>query len=246
MGFDKGNRQYLIVVGLVICACGTDGPIEPPPPGPPAVPRSMTVVSGDSQSGKAGAPLAKPFVVKVTDREGRAVQSAAVTWTVRGSEGRFPGRFLPAWDTVAVVLTGPDGVAQIDFWLNRLGTTTVSASLTAAPEVQATFTMHATVLVISNIGWPWVGFSVPYPESVPVGTPVEWFNYASDSVRIAPETIPSGGEAFARTMLEQERTEFVPNVAGTWEWQATYYVTSAGVTTIYPAEIIRLAVHAAP
>lgn len=250
MEFTKGNRQHLIIIAVVACACGTDGPTELPPvnhpPDPPVIQRSITVVSGDSQSGKAGAPLARPFVVRVTDAAGRAVPSAAVTWVVMGGEGRYPGRFMPAWDTVAVMLTGPDGVAQIDFWLNRLGTTTVAASLTAVPEVQATFTMDATVMVISNLGWPWAGFSVPYPESVPVGTPVEWLNYAIDSVQIAPVTIPPGGEVFGRTMLEQERADFVPNVAGTWEWQATYYFTNDGVTTTYPGEIIRLAAHSPP
>lgn len=244
MRFTKGNRQHLIIIAVVACACGTDGPTEPPPvnpPDPPVIQRSITIVSGDNQSGKAGAPLASPFVVRVTDAEGRAVLSAGVTWTVTASAGRF----VPAWDTVAHALTGGDGIAQVNFWLNRLGTTTVTASLTAAPEVRATFTMDATVLVISNMSWPWGGFSVPYPESVPVGTPVEWFNYASDSVRVTPLTVPPGGEVFGRTMLEQESADFVPNVAGTWEWQATYYVTNDGVTASYPAEIIRLAVHAA-
>jgi hypothetical protein len=45
------------------------------------------VVSGNGQSGQAGAALANPLVVRVTDAGGKPVVGASVNWVVAGGAG---------------------------------------------------------------------------------------------------------------------------------------------------------------
>lgn len=53
----------------------------------PATPSQVVVASGDSQTGTAGAKLADPLVVKVTDASGKAVSGTTVTWAVAEGGG---------------------------------------------------------------------------------------------------------------------------------------------------------------
>jgi hypothetical protein len=54
--------------------------------------------------------------------------------------------------------------------------------------------------------------------TVPIGAPVEWVNWL-ESARIMSTSAPPGGASFDSGELSQgERFEFVPDVAGTWEY----------------------------
>jgi plastocyanin len=54
--------------------------------------------------------------------------------------------------------------------------------------------------------------------TVPVGAKVEWVNHF-ETARIVATVAPPGGTAFDSGGLSQdERFEFVPSVAGTWEY----------------------------
>ena len=53
----------------------------------PRVATQLVVVSGDQQTGVAGAALANPIVVSVLDQNGNAVAGATVTWTIIGASG---------------------------------------------------------------------------------------------------------------------------------------------------------------
>ena len=52
-----------------------------------AIPKTLTKVSGDGQMGAAGAQLANPFGVEVTDQNGAAFAGAVVTFTVTAGGG---------------------------------------------------------------------------------------------------------------------------------------------------------------
>ena len=60
----------------------------PPPPTPP-IPTTLSMVSGNNQSGEVGKPLAQPFVVGVLDQEGKPLQETAVTFSVTAGNGRL-------------------------------------------------------------------------------------------------------------------------------------------------------------
>ena len=52
-----------------------------------AIPRTLTMVSGDEQQGTVGAALAAPFVISVLDQNGVAYAGATVTFTITTGEG---------------------------------------------------------------------------------------------------------------------------------------------------------------
>jgi hypothetical protein len=55
--------------------------------------------------------------------------------------------------------------------------------------------------------------------TVPVGTTVEWSILGVEEARIASTSEPTGGEPFdSGTLAGGERFQFVPGVAGTWEF----------------------------
>jgi hypothetical protein len=90
----------------------------------------VTIVSGDGQTGAAGAPLTAMLVVKVADASGNPVNGATVTWTVTGGGG------------VANPATGPtdaNGQAATTWTLGPIpGTNTLQASVAGVGT--ATFT----------------------------------------------------------------------------------------------------------
>ena len=53
----------------------------------PAIPETLTKVSGDGQGGPPGEPLAKPFVVSVLDQNGSAFAGAVVSFSVTAGGG---------------------------------------------------------------------------------------------------------------------------------------------------------------
>ncbi|MCI0436986.1 MAG: Ig-like domain-containing protein [Gemmatimonadetes bacterium] len=86
--------------------------------GPPAL---LVLVSGDAQTGTAGASLPAPLVMRVTDSGGNPVAGATVTFTVTGGGGSFS-------PTSAV--TGATGLAQSTWTLGSVpGANTGVASL---------------------------------------------------------------------------------------------------------------------
>jgi len=112
---------------------------QPPPPPPPPT-NSITIVSGNSQSGTVGHALANPLVVKVADPTGNPVPSVAVGFQVTAGTATL---------SAASVNTGTDGQAQVTVTLGTTaGTVTVTAtasgiatpvtfSLTALPDAAA-------------------------------------------------------------------------------------------------------------
>src|SRR5262249_32743396 len=94
-------------------------------------PLTLSLVSGDRQSGTVGVPLPAPFVVSVTN--GAPVEGATVTWAVSQGNG-----ILSSTQTI----TDSKGQAQIILTPSSTGTITVTAqaSFTSARSNIFTFT----------------------------------------------------------------------------------------------------------
>lgn len=190
---------------------------------------TVSVVSGDGQEGKAGEPVEEPLLVRITDGQGSPVPNIQMNWsgngwflepTISDSEG-LAKAFFSAWDVGRFTVTArPPGIgvnARSDF-------TTVITALVITLPVPAS-------------GFFW-GFAGPYCEpyipcedwSVPVGTPVEWVNYRS-AARIVSISAPPGGASFqSGTLGENGRLQFVPAVAGTWEYRDEVSGSTATLT----------------
>lgn len=228
-------------LGLALLACGGDGPVQAEPPTePPAEPlpspAAIAFVSGDGQEGKAGESLPEPFVVQVTDAGGDGVEGVEVTWRVTSGAGWLQWLSIAARDESLVTATDPGGVATVVFQPTMVGTSTVAAEVSGLEASPVTFTADATVAVITFVLDPIDGvwFSGPAGSSdvtVPAGTTVEWvvrgFGGLSGEVRIASTSEPPGGEPFDSGTLSPSSGnralfEFVPGVAGTWEFEGTW------------------------
>jgi VCBS repeat-containing protein len=96
----------LIAFGLatVASACSGDGVVLPDE----AKPAAIVIVSGDTQSAPAGAPLDLPLVVKVTDALSRPVEGRTVAFTIDVGGGQV---------TPASAPTGTDGLATATWTL---------------------------------------------------------------------------------------------------------------------------------
>jgi adhesin/invasin len=91
----------VIMLGGLLAACGGGSDLLLPGAGEPA---SVTVVQGDQQNGRVGAPLPQPLVVAVADATGRPVEGAVVVFVLTDAA---PGASL-APDTTT---TDADGTA---------------------------------------------------------------------------------------------------------------------------------------
>src|SRR5262249_17433210 len=94
--------------------------LAPATGGAPAPAGSLTLVSGNGQTGTAGQPLANPFVVKVADGSGNPVTGATVNFAVTGGGGGLSS---------TLVTTNRLGMASTTLTLGpNAGANTVSAS----------------------------------------------------------------------------------------------------------------------
>ena len=143
----------LAVVSLGLTACGGGGGGgHKPPPGP----ASITIVSGNSQTGAAGSVLPDALTVRVADSGARPVSGVTVSWAVTTGGG-----------SVAPASSVSDsGGAAITRW--TLGTTAGANRVTATVagisgvmfEATATAAVTASVTVTSPTLAPYEGDSV--------------------------------------------------------------------------------------
>ena len=186
---------------------------------------TLTIVSGDGQERAAAYAMidGEAFVAQVTDGEGNQVSHVPVTWSVASGEGRLVTWF-PQCSEAPVTRTGNygDGATFMEFVPTVVGTSTVSAAVAGVPPV--TFTVDATRLVIYFGFDPWLGksyFAGPKYSSdvtVPVGAVVEFRNF-NPAARIRSTVTPLDGVSLdSGPLSEGERFQFVPEVAGTWEF----------------------------
>ncbi len=121
---------------LLLAACGGgDGGPATPTVGPPA---AIVAVSGDGQTAGAGAQVASPIVVKITDSKGLAVNGATVTFTITSGAGSVSN---------AATTTDANGLAQTTWTLGTTaGSATVDARVTTTVvPAPGAVTFHATI-----------------------------------------------------------------------------------------------------
>ena len=114
------------------CSTAVSITVERSPPEP-----TLTLISGDNQTGLAGDPLIAPFVVEVRDQYGDPIEGIAVSFAVTAGGGSLS-------DTR--VDTDANGIAQTTLTLGtEPGPNSVEASIEGAPET-VTFSAVAELL----------------------------------------------------------------------------------------------------
>jgi protocatechuate 3,4-dioxygenase beta subunit len=113
-----------------------------------AVPSKLVKSAGDAQNGSAGAPVAVPPAVKVTDSDGNPVAGVAVTFAVASGGGSV--------NPTTPIATDANGIAAVTSWTlggvagaNTLTATATGAGITGNP---ATFTATGRVGAASKLG----------------------------------------------------------------------------------------------
>lgn len=99
----------LALVGLLSLACDGDGPTHP---GDQNFSR-LTIISGDAQQGRVSEQLTDPFVLRMTDIEGRPIAGAKVFWQVLAGGGDIPGPPASWRGEATEATTGEDGIASV-------------------------------------------------------------------------------------------------------------------------------------
>ena len=90
------------------------------------IPKTLEIVSGDSQEGQPGAVLERPFVVEVRDQTDKPLPGAQVTFAVSSGGGTL---------SVTSTTTGSNGRTESTLTLGpNLGTNTVTVSVTGSQD----------------------------------------------------------------------------------------------------------------
>jgi len=213
------KKALLTLLVTTLIACGQD-PFEPY--GSP----TLSVASGDDQSGVAGLPL-EPFTVMAMDGEGNAMDGAEVAWFVTTGEGLFGVSAGGEARLVSSIANVTDqGTAKAVLLPTSVGTVEVTAYASQPHRAQigsASFTVHIDAVAITldeSIDWeaPWpVG---PQGAAVDVGTPVQWRPVLPCcGHHLLAIGVPAGGTPFDTMLVPTDSVfEFVPDVPGTWTW----------------------------
>jgi hypothetical protein len=158
------------------------------------MPASLTIVSGDHQTGVVGSTLPLPLVVKVTDAYGNLLSAVAVAFAVTGGGGSV---------SAASATTGGNGQAQTLVTLGTTATTiTITASVTGV-DTLATFTLTATpgpaaslVVVLGNNQAAVAGTTLPAPLIVKL---TDVYGNAVPGTTVNFEVTGGGGSLSAAT-----------------------------------------------
>ena len=125
LGSELGTNTVTATVSGLAAATFTATAVE-------QTPHSLTKVSGDGQGGRAGEPLAKPFIVSVLDQDRAAFAGAVVTFSVTAGGGTL---------SATTATTDANGRAATRLTLGSdLGTNTVTATVSGLAAVTFTAT----------------------------------------------------------------------------------------------------------
>ncbi len=109
---------------------------------PSPVPTMLSIISGDSQSGPTGEPLADPFIVEVHDQRGDPISGVTVTFAVTGDDGSLGA---------TTAITDQDGQATATLTLGtEPGVNTVEVSVEGISET-VTFTAEALPPTLTSL-----------------------------------------------------------------------------------------------
>jgi hypothetical protein len=216
------------------------------PTAPPKAAR-IVAVDGNGQAGFIDTPLPVALVVRVSDAENQAVPNAPIDWRI--TEGAAD--LLNARDGAPFTVTDPAGVAAVLVRPTTLGGIVVTASTPTVPGARATFNASVrrrpdvVIQIVPGFDCGEAsGFEDPEGSrntTVRVGAVVEWV-YAPQAqvgtfpcmARLRSATVPAGGVTFDETMNAGDRFQFVPNVAGVWEYVDAMNGGTARLTAVAP------------
>jgi hypothetical protein len=189
----------------------------------------LTIVAGNHHEGKVGEwdewgffPAWHGLQVRLVDGQGNPVPYVPVRWVVTSGDVAMQG-CVPGLPQVANwTRAGSDGRADVIFSLVAVGTSTVAAAVPGLLSSPVTFTVTATGFLITladfGAGPAFFVGDASSDVTVPIGARVEWVNWL-ETAQITSTSGPPGGASFDSGALSQgERFEFVPDVAGTWEF----------------------------
>jgi len=218
----------LIALCAASAAAGCGGDVVLPNEGKPA---AIAIVSGDTQSGSAGAALGQPLVVKVTDALSRPVEGRAVEFTIDAGGGQV---------APASVQTGSDGQASASWTLGgaagqqrvqaKVGGSDVPASLLVKFSASAV-SGSGSVLQIASGDNQTAPVRSALADSLVVrvadalgnpvaGVQVQWAAVGGGSV--SPATVMTGADGLAAAQ----------RVLGTAAGTQTAEASSAGLPTV--------------
>lgn len=169
----KPAHAFLAALMLVL-ACTVDDPFDPSDfETPERVATQLAGVSGDDQTGGAGATLPQDLVVRVLDQFGDPVENATVAWSIESGGGELSD---------ASNTTDEDGAASVE-WTLGSGTGAQEASATIGGSA-GTFVFSATAL--------------PGAAAIIVVTPDTLrFDALGDTARVNASATDAGGNAIA-------------------------------------------------
>src|SRR5512144_539180 len=202
------RRRFASLLAFCLCtvvaASGSDGLVLPEE----SRPAKIVIVSGDGQSGAAGATLSLPLVVKVTDALDRPVEGQAVAFTIDAGGGQV---------APASVKTGSDGTASASWTLGSAAGQQRVRALVTGDDLLVKFSASAVSgagtrleLVSGDNQTAAVGSALADSLVVRVtddlgnpvaGIEVQWA--ATGGGSISPASVPSGadGRAAAERVL---------------------------------------------
>jgi len=127
----NAKLSVAILAFAALAACGSDDHVTNIVT---LTPTSLSITTGNNQTGTVGSTLATPLSVKVVDQNGNAISGATVTWTVGTGGGTLGG---------TTSTTDANGIATMTWKLpNAAGSYTVRASIANGESL--TFTATAT------------------------------------------------------------------------------------------------------
>lgn len=152
-----------------------------------------------------------------------------VSWSIKSGDGQidilYGGCPESTREELVVTRTQTGGITYLSFRPFTVGTHLVEASVAGLENPSVTFEVRAVTMVIGLAHDPLINLPTSFfgphfkpDNTVPVGTPVEFWNREPEA-RIASMSAPPNGISFDSGSLgEDDRYLFIPEVAGTWEF----------------------------
>ncbi len=186
-------------------------------------PASISVESGDDQTGRTGQKVAEPLVVKVLGTDNQPLPGATILWDASQGGG---GTMFPAGTP-----TDANGLAASELTFGNFATPyTITATIQTDLSLSTSFSARATqpetveVLMQNNaFVAPGGGRNV----TVLLGDVIRWRNLDSVNHTATSNVEPENGQPFDSGQISPGGTfEFRPNVRGQWVYHCEFFPAS--------------------
>lgn len=217
----RSTLTYVSMTTLAACGSGggeTAGTGSHPP-------ASISVASGNNQTGEVGAPLTTALSVKIVDASGNGAVSVSVAWAVTGGNGSL----APSAST-----TGAGGVASTTWTLGQsAGSNTATATVVSLPA--ASFTATGIAGAVSSVTVSPATPSVVVGETVTLSAALrdQYGNVATGTVAWSSGTAAVANVSpLGVVTAVAQGTAVIAAAAGGKQGQATVTVTRPPLASI--------------